>query len=105
MAVSVSSCDSAWNKDPVFGVIGIQTGPRERGVHIGFHCGDGSRFWDADSGDDCEDSAGRFPAPSRMAPESQKTNSESMTAGTRSRLGSSADRPDQNRGQETGNAR
>src|SRR3954470_9485863 len=37
-------CDSAWNKDPVFGVIGIQTGPRERGVHIGFHCGDGSRF-------------------------------------------------------------
>src|SRR5271170_5120195 len=23
-----SSCDSAWNKDPVFGVIGIQSGPR-----------------------------------------------------------------------------
>jgi hypothetical protein len=22
------SCESAWNKDPVFGVIGIQTGPR-----------------------------------------------------------------------------
>jgi hypothetical protein len=21
-------CDSAWNKDPVFGVIGIQSGPR-----------------------------------------------------------------------------
>ena len=21
-------CESAWNKDPVFGVIGIQTGPR-----------------------------------------------------------------------------
>ena len=23
-----SVCDSAWNKDPVFGVIGIQSGPR-----------------------------------------------------------------------------
>jgi hypothetical protein len=23
-----STCDSAWNKDPVFGVIGIQSGPR-----------------------------------------------------------------------------
>src|SRR4051812_3666479 len=23
-------CESAWNKDPVFGVIGIQTGPRGR---------------------------------------------------------------------------
>src|SRR3954447_9049723 len=51
-------CDSAWNKDPVFGVIGIQAGPRERWVHIGFRGGHGSRFWDADSGDDCEDPAG-----------------------------------------------
>src|SRR5207237_4762744 len=30
-------CDSAWNKDPVFGVIGIQPGPRGERVHNGFH--------------------------------------------------------------------
>src|SRR3954467_12472740 len=36
-------CDSAWNKDPVFGVIGIQTGPRGQRVHNGFHDGHGSR--------------------------------------------------------------
>src|SRR4051794_2203529 len=53
-------CESAWNKDPVFGVIGIQTGPRGRRVHNGSHGGHGSRFWDADSGDDCEDPAGLF---------------------------------------------
>ena len=29
-------CELAWNKDPVFGVIGIQSGPRD-GVHSGFH--------------------------------------------------------------------
>src|SRR4051812_42242824 len=52
------ACESAWNKDPVFGVIGIQTGPRGRRVHSGFHGGHGSRFWDADSGDDCKDPAG-----------------------------------------------
>jgi hypothetical protein len=23
-----TECESAWNKDPVFGVIGIQSGPR-----------------------------------------------------------------------------
>jgi integrase/recombinase XerD len=28
MAVAHISCVSAWNKDPVFGVIGIQSGPR-----------------------------------------------------------------------------
>src|SRR4051794_41855405 len=54
------ACESAWNKDPVFGVIGIQSGPRGQRVHSGFHDGDGSRFWDADSGDDCEDPAGLF---------------------------------------------
>jgi hypothetical protein len=27
-AYSLSVCESAWNKDPVFGVIGIQSGPR-----------------------------------------------------------------------------
>src|SRR5208282_5173637 len=46
---------AAWNKDPVFGVIGIQSGPRELGVHSGFH-DHGSRGWDADRGDDCQDS-------------------------------------------------
>src|SRR6202049_2535584 len=47
-------CVSAWNKDPVFGVIGIQSGPRGLRVHTGFH-DSGSRGWDADCGDDCED--------------------------------------------------
>ena len=27
-AFNLGMCESAWNKDPVFGVIGIQTGPR-----------------------------------------------------------------------------
>src|SRR5882724_2941440 len=48
-------CEYAWNKDPVFGVIGIQSGPRRRRVHSGFHGGHGSRFGDADSGDDRKD--------------------------------------------------
>ncbi|WP_210205409.1 hypothetical protein, partial [Bradyrhizobium sp. MOS002] len=26
-----SKCVSAWNKDPVFGVIGIKSGPRDKG--------------------------------------------------------------------------
>jgi orotate phosphoribosyltransferase-like protein len=26
--VSVILCESAWDKDPIFGVIGIQSGPR-----------------------------------------------------------------------------
>ena len=45
-------CVSAWNKDPVFGVIGIQSGPRGLRVHSGFH-DHGSRGWDVDRGDDC----------------------------------------------------
>jgi hypothetical protein len=48
-------CVSAWNKDPVFGVIGIQSGPRGLRVHTGFH-DSGSRGWDADCGDDCKNS-------------------------------------------------
>jgi hypothetical protein len=32
----VRRCESAWNKDPVFGVIGIQSGPPGRRVHSGF---------------------------------------------------------------------
>ncbi|MDI2077943.1 hypothetical protein, partial [Bradyrhizobium sp. Mp27] len=27
----IKLCVSAWNKDPVFGVIGIQSGPRDKG--------------------------------------------------------------------------
>ncbi len=53
------ACVSAWNKDPVFGVIGIQSGPRGLRVHTGFH-DYGSRGWDADCGDDCEDPPGIF---------------------------------------------
>src|SRR6185437_8551803 len=30
----VLSCESAWNKDPVFGVIGIQSGPRDDGSTV-----------------------------------------------------------------------
>ena len=56
------NCESAWNKDPVFGVIGIQSGPRRQRVHSGFHGGYGSRLGDAGSGDDCEDPAGLIRA-------------------------------------------
>ena len=52
-------CVSAWNKDPVFGVIGIQSGPPGLRVHTGFQ-DYGSRGWDADCGDDCEDPPGVF---------------------------------------------
>src|SRR3954468_20768519 len=47
-------CVSAWNKDPLFGVIGIQSGPRHSGSTLAsiFH---GSRDWNAGRGDDCED--------------------------------------------------
>jgi hypothetical protein len=36
-------CESAWNKDPVFGVIGIQSGPPGRRVHSGFRGGCGGQ--------------------------------------------------------------
>src|SRR5204863_1852823 len=62
MTTAQQGCESAWNKDPVFGVIGIQSGPRRRRVHNGFHGGHGSRFGDAGSGDDREDPAGLFRA-------------------------------------------
>jgi hypothetical protein len=45
----------AWNKDPVFGVIGIQSGPPGQWVHSGFRGGHGSQVGDAGSGDDRED--------------------------------------------------
>jgi hypothetical protein len=53
-------CESAWNKDPVFGVIGIQSGPPGRRVHSGFRGGCGGQVGDAGSGDDCEDPSGVF---------------------------------------------
>ena len=37
-------CVSAWNKDPVTGVIGIQKGPRVHGVHNGLHGEHGACF-------------------------------------------------------------
>src|ERR1700677_1814358 len=48
-------CESACKKDPLFGVIGIQSGPQHRGPTLAsvIH---GSRGWDAGRGDDCEDS-------------------------------------------------
>ena len=36
-------CESAWNKDPVFGVIGIQSGPPGQRVHSGFSGGYGGQ--------------------------------------------------------------
>src|ERR1700731_661995 len=51
-------CGSAWNKDPVFGVIGIQSGPPGRWVHSGFRGGYGGQVGDAGSGDDREDPSG-----------------------------------------------
>src|SRR2546429_6818346 len=53
-------CESAWNKDPVFGVIGIQSGPPGYWVHSGFHGGHGGQVGDAGSGDDREDPSGGF---------------------------------------------
>ena len=53
-------CESAWNKDPVFGVIGIQSGPPGRWVHSGFRGGYGGQVGDAGSGDDREDPSGVF---------------------------------------------
>uniref|UniRef100_A0A974AKB8 Uncharacterized protein n=1 Tax=Bradyrhizobium quebecense TaxID=2748629 RepID=A0A974AKB8_9BRAD len=44
-------CVSAWNKDPRFGVIGIQSGPRDKGPQW-LPSSHGSRGWDAGGGDD-----------------------------------------------------
>src|SRR5947207_14231836 len=54
------ACESAWNKDPVFGVIGIQSGPPGRWVHSGFRGGYGGQVGDAGGGDDREDPSGVF---------------------------------------------
>ena len=52
-------CESACKKDPLLGVIGIQSGPPNRWVHIGFH-DSWEPDWDVDRGDNCEDSSGVF---------------------------------------------
>src|SRR6516162_4952840 len=54
-----TTCVSAWNKDPVFGVIGIQSGPRDKGPQW-LPSSHGSRGWDAGGGDDCEDPSRLF---------------------------------------------
>src|SRR4026208_882656 len=53
------NCDSACKKDPLFGVIGIQTGPRHRGPTL-VSMVLGSRGWDAGRGDDCKNTPGVF---------------------------------------------
>ncbi|MHC2293756.1 hypothetical protein [Bradyrhizobium barranii] len=50
-ALKLVECVSAWNKDPVFGVIGIQSGPRDKGPQW-LPSSHGSRGWDAGGGDD-----------------------------------------------------
>src|SRR3954453_1646816 len=54
-----AACVSAWNKDPVFGVIGIQSGPRDKGPQW-LPSSHGSRGWDAGGGDDSEDPSRLF---------------------------------------------
>jgi DNA invertase Pin-like site-specific DNA recombinase len=52
-------CESACKKDPLFGVIGIQSGPQHRGPTLASAIL-GSRGWDAGRGDDWKDSPGVF---------------------------------------------
>jgi transposase-like protein len=49
-----TKCESACKKDPLFGVIGFQSGPRNRGSTLASMIL-GSRGWDAGRGDDCKD--------------------------------------------------
>ena len=60
IAALAAECESAWNKDPVFGVIGIQSGLPGRWVHSGFRREYGGRVGDAGRGDDREDPSGVF---------------------------------------------
>src|SRR5262249_15925779 len=54
-------CESACKKDPLFGVIGFQSGPRNRGSTLASMIL-GSRGWDAGRGEDCKDPARVFKA-------------------------------------------
>jgi hypothetical protein len=58
---SALQCESACNKDPVFGVIGIETGPRPLGVTLASIVF-GSRGLDVGCGNNCKDSTGVFQA-------------------------------------------
>jgi hypothetical protein len=81
------SCESACNRDPVFGVIGIQSRPRDNGSTLASMIL-GSRGWDADCGDDCEGSAGvrgcsyqgGYDAVRRYAKRWSKAHGQSTTA-------------------------
>jgi hypothetical protein len=63
VARQLDVCESAWNKDPVFGVIGIQSGPPGQWVHSGFHGGHGSQVGDAGEGADRGDPRGVASEP------------------------------------------
>jgi hypothetical protein len=54
MSPTRCECESACKKDPLFGVIGFQSGPRHRGSTLASMIL-GSRGWDAGRGDDCKD--------------------------------------------------
>ena len=54
-------CESAWNKDPVFGVIGIETGPLRIWVTLASIVF-GSRGLDVGRGDNRKDPTGVFQA-------------------------------------------
>lgn len=56
-----AECESAWNKDPVFGVIGIETGPLRIWVTLASIVF-GSRGLDVGRGDNCKDPTGVFQA-------------------------------------------
>ena len=59
IAEDMLGCKSACKKDPLFGVIGIQSGPQHRGPKLASVIL-GSRGWDAGRGDDWEDSPSVF---------------------------------------------
>jgi hypothetical protein len=52
--IPILYCESACKKDPLFGVIGVQSGPPNRGSTLASMIL-GSRGWDAGRGDDCKD--------------------------------------------------
>ena len=57
---AVAGCESAWNKAPVLGVIGVQSPPGLGSHWLSWE--HGSLIWDADRGDDFEDPPGLFCA-------------------------------------------
>src|ERR1700722_5994691 len=55
--VSTSNCVLSWNRDPATGVIFIQSGPRRVGSTLASRIL-GGRDWNADCGDDRQDTPG-----------------------------------------------